>query len=308
VAIDPGEGDVTHGDDREGEHVAAAADHLASKKTRNWLGGQGSNIPLRAMARGTSFWVVTRSAMSRAREGLLPKVAMVLGGLTALVMFGAAIAVARRSGDVEDVTPLAAQLLAWGAGVLVCFAASMRAFDRDREDGWAALLLRHGVGSATYLATRILGLVFVVGEVVVFGTLAVGLVAMLASPETHTAILAARGAISGLVYGAAFTVVVGPLAVATLGPRGRTTGYLYLLSVLVLPALVARWTGRLVPADWSDLVSVPTALEALRGSLRGTVDPLHAIRALAVLFTTSAIACLWARAQLELHTPPREAT
>jgi hypothetical protein len=247
------------------------------------------------------LWRLTRSARSRALEGFMPKVAVVMGIATSLAMIALAIASGRRGGDVERIAPLAAGLLTWGAGVLLCFAASMRAFDRDRDDGWDALLARHGARAPSYLASRIAGLVLVTLEVVVPGTLVAGLCAMLASHEGRAAILALQGMLAGGAYAIAFALVVAPIAMATLGPRGRASGYLFLLSVLLLPALVARWTGQLVPDDWSELVSVPGALDALRDSLMGAIDPLRTVRALAVLVAASTLASIWARAQLHLR-------
>jgi len=251
------------------------------------------------------LWRLTRSAMSRSVEGVMPKAAIVVGVLTSLGMLALAIASARRSGEVERIAPLAAGLLAWGAGVLLCFAASMRAFDRDREDGWDALLARHGGRRSAYLVARIAGLLLVTLEIVVPGTLIAGLAAALASHEGKSALLALEGTLAGTAYAVAFALVVAPIAMATLAPRSRASGYVFLLSVLVLPALVAHWTGQLVPEEWSDLVSVPGALDALRDSFIGAVDLLRAIRAFAVLAAVAMAAFFWAGAQLHLRTWPR---
>jgi hypothetical protein len=107
--------------------------------------------------------------------------------------------------------------------------------------------------------------------------------------------------LAGGAYAVAFALVVAPIAMATLGPRGRASGYLFLLSVLLVPALVAHWTGQLVPDDWSELVSVPGALDALRDSLMGAIDPLRTVRAFAVLVAAATLATLWARAELHLR-------
>jgi hypothetical protein len=240
--------------------------------------------------------------MSRSLEGFMPKAAVAIAVVTSIGALALAIASARRGGDVERIAPLAAGLLGWGAGVLLCFAASMRAFDRDREEGWDALLARHGARPSTYLAARIAGLVLVTLEVVVPGTVVSGLGAVLASRGGHVAVLALEGTVAGVAYAVAFALVVAPIAMATLGPRGRASGYVFLLSVLVLPALVAHWTGQLVPDEWSELVSVPGALDALRDALLGSVDALRAVRALAVLVAVATLASLWARAQLRLRS------
>ncbi len=239
--------------------------------------------------------------MSRCLEGFMPKAAFGVGIVTTLSSVVLAIASGRHGGDVERITPLTAGLLGWGAGVLLCFAASMRAFDRDREDGWDALLARHGARPSAYLAARIGGLVIVTLEIVAAGTLVVGLSALLASRDGHVAVRAISGMVAGVAYAVAFALVVAPIAMATLAPRGRASGYVYLLSVLVVPALVSHWTGQLVPQEWSELVSVPGALDGLRESLLGSVDAARLVRSLAVLVGVAAVASLWARAQLHLR-------
>jgi hypothetical protein len=242
-----------------------------------------------------------RIAMARATEGLMPKASIAIAIITTLGSLAFAIAAGRHGAASDRVAPLTAGLLAWGAGVLLCFAASMRAFDRDREDGWDALVARHGATRTAYLFARAVGLAIVTLEVVVPGTLLAGLAATLASRDGHAAREALSGTLAGVVYAIAFSLVVAPIALAALGPRGRASGYLYLLSVLVVPALVAPWTGQLVPDEWRELVSIPGALDALREALLGTVDGARALRAIVVLVAVTVLATLWARAQLHVH-------
>lgn len=242
-----------------------------------------------------------RSAMSRAASGAMPKVAIGIAIVTTLGALVFALSVGRHGGEADRVAPLAAGLLAWGAGVLLCFAASMRAFDRDREDGWDALLARHGVPRSTYLWVRIGGLALVTLVTVAPGTMLVGLGAALASRDKHIALAALSGTLAGTAYAVAFALVVAPIALAALGARGRASGYLFLLGVLVLPAAVAQWTGQLFPEGWSELVSVPGALDALRESLLGSIDGARALRATVVLVAAAVLASLWARAQLHVH-------
>jgi hypothetical protein len=244
---------------------------------------------------------LVRIAMARATEGLMPKASIVIAIVTTLGALAFAIAAGRQGAASDRVAPLTAGLLAWGAGVLLCFAASMRAFDRDREDGWDALVARHGATRSSYLFARVSGLAIVTLEVVVPGTLLAGLASTLASHDAHAAREALSGTLAGGVYAIAFSFVVAPVALAALGPRGRASGYLYLLSVLVFPALVAPWTGQLVPDEWSELVSIPGALDGLREALLGSIDGARALRAIVVLVAVTILAMLWARAQLHVH-------
>lgn len=231
----------------------------------------------------------------------MPKASIAIAVLTTLGAFVFGLAAGRHGEGVDHVAPITAELLAWGAGVLLCFAASMRAFDRDREDGWDALLARHGARRSSYLLARVVGLAIVTLEICVPGTVLAGVGAALASHDAHVARQALSGTLGGTVYAIMFSIVVAPIALAALGARNRASGYLYLLSVLVLPALLAQWTGQLVPEEWSELVSVPGSLDALQESLIGTIDGARALRALVVLVAVTVLAALWARAQLHVH-------
>ncbi len=241
------------------------------------------------------------SAMSRATSGVMPKAAIVIAWLTTLGALVFAVAAGRQGVEAERVAPLAAGLLAWGAGVLLCFAASMRAFDRDREEGWTALVGRHGARPSSYLVARVAGLALVTLELTVPGTVIVGLATALAAHDGHVARAALVGTAAGAVYSVAFSIVVAPIALAALGARNRASGYLWLLGILVFPALVAGWTGQFFPEGWSELVSVPGALDALRDSLIGSVDLAQALRALVVLAVVTLLSSAWARAQLRVH-------
>jgi len=229
----------------------------------------------------------------------MPKASVAIALATTLGALVLALDV--RGDGVERMAPFAAGLLAWGAGVLLCFAASIRAFDRDREDGWDLLLIRHGARMSSYLAFRVAGLATVTALLVAPGTIVVGLATLLAARDAHTARAALAGLTAGSAYAVAFALVVAPIALAALGARGRASGYLFLLGVLVVPALAADWTGKLFPDDWSELVSVPGALDALRESMLGGFDGARALRAIVVLAGVFVVALVWARAQLRFH-------
>ena len=239
--------------------------------------------------------------MARAVEGFMPKAAIAIAIVTTLGSLLVALPVGGHGEAAERVAPLAAGLLAWGAGVLLCFAASMRAFDRDRDDGWIAFLARHGARPSSYLGFRIAGLALVTLVTVAPGTLVAGLGVLLASHDGHVASNAFAGIAAGLAYAIAFSVVVAPISLAALGARGRASGYLMLLAVLVLPAAVSEWTGQLFPDDWSELVSIPGALDALRDAFLDGFDGARALRAVLVLAAVFVTSSLWARAQLRFH-------
>jgi hypothetical protein len=242
-----------------------------------------------------------RSAMARAVEGVMPKVSIVVAILTTLGALVFALGAHGAHGEAASrVAPFAAGLLAWGGGVLLCFASSIRAFDRDRDDGWDLLLARHGVRISSYLVARISGLAVVTGLLVAPGTFVVALGELLAARDAPSAHAALAGMFAGVVYAVAFSAVVAPIALAALGARNRASGYLFLLGVLVVPALVSEWTGQFFPDDWSELVSVPGALDALRDAALGA-EGARALRAIVVLASVFVIASLWARSQLRLH-------
>jgi hypothetical protein len=246
-----------------------------------------------------------RVGMARTLEGFSPKLAIAIGVLSTVVALALAVSSAKREGNLGAVPVLTASVLAWGTGVLLCFAASMRAFARDREEGWRALLARHGFGDGAYLGARIGGLALVVVLVDGIGTALVGVTALLGAHDHAALSDALSGTVASLAYSIAFALVVAPVAVATLAPRPRGAGYLFLLSVLVVPALVAGWTSELVPEGWGELVSIPGALDALREGLQGSPDPTRVVRAAAVLAIVAIGAVGWARAQLSIRGAAR---
>jgi len=239
--------------------------------------------------------------MARAIEGAMAKVSIVIGGITAVGALAVTASALRHGGDPSASLPFAAGLQAWGAGVLLCFAASVRAFERDAQDGWAALMARHGFGSTAYLGARVAGLAAWTLLLVAGGALLVGLLTIGGAHDAAGAGRALTATLAALAYSVTFSVAVAAISMATLAPRARGSGYLFLLLVLVLPALVADFTGQLVPSAWSELVSVPGALDALRDSLHPSIDAARAARAGAVLAAITMGALVWARAQLAVR-------
>jgi hypothetical protein len=95
---------------------------------------------------------------------------------------------------------------------------------------------------------------------------------------------------------------------ATLGPRSRPGGYLAFLAVLVLPELLAPWTGVLLPAGWHELTSIPAALAAVRSGIAAPIaSGARLARALTGLSAVVALALasltIWARNADEREAP-----
>jgi hypothetical protein len=218
------------------------------------------------------MWLVTRESL--AAVGL------------ALCSAGAALAVveaiARGSeGGAERVPALTAYLVAWGGGMTVAFGGALRALPRDREQGVLSLARARGADLVSYLRGRVGGLVVVLA-------LAAGVPALLAgiaaTSVARPAGLAFRASLGAVAYTTAFALTVGPVAMATLGARTRTGGYLALVGVLVLPELLSPWTGALLPAGWRELTSIPAALDAVGSGVSSPArDWLSIARATAAL-------------------------
>ena len=227
----------------------------------------------------------------RAWEGILPKVSVAFGALLTVIMLSIAIAAARQDVDLHNVAAATARVLGWGAGVLAAFAAAARALDRDRDDGYFALLESRGAHLGAYLWARIGGLALLLLVVVAGGTLITGLAAL-------------RGTAAGVAYAVAFSVTVAPLAMAALGARSRTGGYGVLFLVLVVPELMASVTSELVPEPWGDVVSIPAALDSLREGLNAPLDPARCARAVFALAGVIVLATLVVRSQAAIRRKP----
>jgi hypothetical protein len=105
--------------------------------------------------------------------------------------------------------------------------------------------------------------------------------------------------VAALVYALAFAATVGPLAMAALGARTRSGGYMTLLAVLVAPELLAPWTRMLLPGGWYELTSIPAALEAVRrGVLSSRAAGEHTARAIVVLVAVIATSLVVVRARM----------
>jgi hypothetical protein len=218
-----------------------------------------------------------------------------VGGLTLLGAVVATLTVAHRgpSAPLTTLPNLASGALAWGAGVLLAFAAAARALERDASEGIRALLLARGGSLRAYTNARVGGLALVLAVALGGGTAAAGLVATLAASRLGLAAATFQATLASTVYAVVFGVTLAPIALAALGARSRSGGYGWLLVVLVLPEMFARWTARALPDAWRELVSVPSALGALRASLMPPgVDVARFARASLVLVVVVIVAVM----------------
>jgi hypothetical protein len=237
-----------------------------------------------------------------ARRGPLAVFALVLAAVITFGGVALAFAVARRPGGggaaLADVPAFVASLLGWGAGVMLAFAASTHALRRDRDEGIRALVRARGATSRAYLWGRIGGLVVVIAIAVVGGTLLTA-IASTALATRASLVAVAQGSAASLVYAAAFSAMLGPVALAALGARSRAGGYMWLLGVLIVPELFEGWTSQILPEGWRDLGSIPGALAALRGALMPPgVDAAKIGRSAVVVAAVIALALLVVHRQL----------
>jgi hypothetical protein len=244
------------------------------------------------------IWLTTRGALVRASLALT-----VLGALGCIA---AALAL-RGTSTLAELPALASMALTWGAGTTLAFGAALRALRHDRERGVIALARARGVGMAGYSRGRVGGLVVILALAMGGGTLVAGLAATaVAGGEAHAV---ARASEAAFVYALAFAVTLGPLAMAALGGRSRGGGYLALLAVLVLPELLAPWTGALLPRGWRELTSIPAALEAVRAGVQSAGPAVrHAARAAIALVAVVAASLLLVHARVAVDVAGGEAT
>lgn len=205
----------------------------------------------------------------------------------------------------HDVPLIASGALAWGGGFLLAFAAAAHALRRDRAEGIRGLFVARTTSLRGYLLGRIGGLAVLIAIVVAGGTLLCGLAAMGAASRVVSVprILQATGA--GIAFSIAFSAVVAPLAFAALGARSRIGGYLFLIGVVMVPELIVMGMGSALPESISDVLSIPSALSALRTSLApGTVDLYRTARAVVALTLAVSLAMFLVRRDALLVDQP----
>jgi hypothetical protein len=203
------------------------------------------------------------------------------------------------SEGLASVPLVASSALAWGAGTLIAFAASVHAFRRDKDQGIRALVAARARSDGEYMWARVIGLARVLAVVTVGGTIVVGVCSALVARGGPLAIRTLEHTAAAVAFSLAFAVTLAPVALATLGARSRVGGYLALTFVLVLPELLQGWFKRLLPEGWGELASIPGALDALRASLLPSgLDALRFTRAFAMLALIVALALIAVRGQL----------
>jgi hypothetical protein len=227
-------------------------------------------------------WLATR--------GALAATGFVLAGVGAIAAAVASLAVARHgtSRQAAQMPVLAAEGIAWSAGITLAFGAALRAVHRDREQGVLALVRGRGASIEAYVRGRVGGLMFVLAATVGGATFVAALAATSAGGASPAA--AARACAAALAYALAFSVTMGPVAMAALGGRTRAGGYATLLAVLAVPELLSPWTSALLPRGWHELTSIPAALDAVRAGVMGPLGAAaRAARAAAGLASVIAI-------------------
>lgn len=233
-----------------------------------------------------------------ARRGIVTTMALVISGLTALVMIGIALALGLRGSGapVEDVPIVASSALAWGGGFLHAFAAAAHAFVRDRKEGVRHLVVTRTTSLRGYLLARVGGLALLLAIVVAGGTLLVGVVGMVASRDAAVAVKTLHATFASVAYAIAFAALVAPIAFAALGARSRIGGYFFLLGVVVIPDTIAGLLSGVLPTSVTEILAIPSALSALRSAISpGNTDLLRFVRALGAVAVFSAIAVMLVR-------------
>ena len=231
----------------------------------------------RTLAFGT--WLAARGAMVGVGFALA-----IAGALASVV---AAVAVSG-SGMAAELPLFESSAIAWSAGVVLAFGGALHALHRDREQGVVALVRARGASDGGYLCGRVGGLVIVLAVAVGGATLVAGIAA---TSVAHPALTAMHTSVAAIVYALAFAATVGPVAMATLGARTRSGGFLLLVAVLAVPELLSRWTALWLPQGWHELTSIPAALAAVRAGVAApSVMAVPMARALAGLAAVVALA------------------
>lgn len=238
-----------------------------------------------------------RFGVSMARRGALSIISIVICALTAVGFGILAIVLAVRSENppVYDVPLVASSALAWGGGFLHAFGNAAHALRKDREGGIRELVMTRTASLEGYLFARVGGLATMLAITVGGGTLFAAFVSVLASAGSHTVGRTIHTTIASLVFAVAFAFVIAPLAYAAVGARSRVGGYLFLIGVVVVPEIVASGLAQVLPHALTEVLSIPSALGALRAALTDSFDVLRAARALVSLSAFAGLAMLLVR-------------
>lgn len=219
------------------------------------------------------------------RKGFMAGLSILVAVATTLgcLVMGFVLARGGRTAPLHDVPLLTSSFLAWGGGFLLAFSASVRALRRDRKDGVRALVMaRTGRGGSLvgYLLARIVGLAWLLALVIGGGTLVVGVVTSLLGIRLSLGAKTLQATFASVLFALAFAAVMAPVALAALGSRSRIGGYLFLLLVVIAPSIFAEILARPLGPKVAELLSIPSALLALRsGFMPGSVDVVRVLRA-----------------------------
>lgn len=236
--------------------------------------------------------------MSLARRGVLPVISLGIIALTAVgaIVFAFVLASRSEKAPLHDVPILTSGALAWGGGFLLAFSAALRALRRDRTEGVRALLVARTTSLRGYLVARVFGLALLLALLLGGGTLLAGIASALAASRAAVVAQTLQTTFASVVFSMAFSVVVAPIAFAALGARSRVGGYLFLLSVVVVPEIIVEALSNALPNGLAEVLSVPSALSALRSALGpGPVEVGRAFRAIVALAIFTALAMLLVR-------------
>lgn len=228
-------------------------------------------------------------SLARARIGV--KLGLVFVGTVTLGMAVLAAMMAARGRETSiAVVNASAEALAWFPGMLVVFTAALRALRADVDEGAYALAASRGATPRQLAIARVLSLAALASAACAIGTAIVALAAASAARSLPLTLTALHAGAAGVVFAGAFGLVLAPVALATLGARSRGGGYGLLVLVVVVPELV-RLTVRSWPREWTELLSIPSALDTLRRALSpGHVDAARALGALLVLCVVALLA------------------
>jgi hypothetical protein len=244
---------------------------------------------------------------SLARRGIMSVAALVICVVTAVVCALVTMLLAARGpqSPAHDVPLVASSALAWGGGFLLAFAAAAHALRRDRAQGVRALFVSRTTSLRGYLFARVGGLALLIALAVAGGTLFCGLVGVASAARFAGVSRMLHATFAGVVFSLAFSAVVAPVAFAALGARSRIGGYLFLIAVVMLPEVIVGLMGSFLPESVADVLSIPSALSALRTALApGTVDVARAARALVALSLVIAFAMFLVRRDAILVEEP----
>lgn len=221
---------------------------------------------------------VVRLLLLRARRSWGFRIAAILGALAVFlglvlltIVRGAHVSASSALGALPALPHLFAHAICWGVAPLGLFGTEQRAFVRDHEDGIRGLLGGRGK-DALYGRARLVSSITTAATISVSFTALLAVATALAATGTGEAWRTWKSAGGGVLYSAVFAIVMGTLALAVLGGRGRGGGYLGLMTVLVLPELLEPLTTRALPAHLGQAipVSIPSILSAISKPTSGT--------------------------------------